>query len=224
MTSTSKNFAIGTATVLGAYVALNVGTLLLLHLIVQYATFDLHVGFLQVKQDYINIKVWRVAFYVHVFSSIFTLMAGFSQFSSEILRQYRRIHKIIGRIYVLDVLLVNFPSALVMAFYANGHLPSKVAFLILDCLWFWFTLKAVIEVRKGNISSHRNYMMRSYALTFSAVTLRTWRLLFASFSKLDAETIYMLDAWMGFVPNLLFAELLIRRRTWFTDGRTLSSL
>jgi uncharacterized membrane protein len=218
LTSKFKNFAVDTFKTLGAYIALNVGTLLLLNLIAQYTTFDLHVGFLQVKQDYINIRIWRIAFYVHVFSSILTLLAGFSQFSAEILREHRRIHKMIGKIYVWDVLLINFPAAMIMAIYANGHFPSKVAFLTLDCLWFWFTLKALIEVRKGNISLHRDFMTRSYALTFSAVTLRTWRLLFTSFSNLDPDTIYMIDAWMGFVPNLLLAEYLINRRKMSTGG------
>ena len=91
------------AKTLAAYIALNVGTLLLLNIIVKYATFDLHVGFLQVKQDYLHITIWRISFYVHVFSSIPTLLAGFSQFSPEILRRHRRVHQIVGQIYVWDV-------------------------------------------------------------------------------------------------------------------------
>jgi uncharacterized membrane protein len=165
-----------------------------------------------VKQDYLHITIWRIAFYIHVFSSIFTLLAGFSQFSSEILKRHKRVHRLIGKIYIWDVLLINFPTGLIMAVYANGHIPSKIAFLTLDGLWFWFTLKALIEVRRGNISGHRDYMTRSYALTFAAVTLRTWRLLFTRFSDFDQDTIYMIDAWMGFVPNLLFVEWLIARR------------
>jgi uncharacterized membrane protein len=191
---------------------LNAGTLLLLNLIVPYATFDSHVGFLQEKQDYLHLTVWRVAFYIHVFSSIFTLLAGFSQFVPEILQRHKRVHRLVGRIYVWDVLLVNFPTALIMAVYANGLFPTKLAFLILDGLWFWFTLKALLEIKRGNIAGHRDYMTRSYALTFSAVTLRTWRLILATCTDLDPLTIYMIDAWMGFVPNLLFAEWLIARR------------
>ena len=28
-------------------------------------------------------------------------------------------------------MLINFPAGMIMAFYANGHLPSKIAFIIL---------------------------------------------------------------------------------------------
>ena len=195
----------------GLYLVLNVSAFLMLKIIVQYWAFDDHVGFLEFKQDYLHLKLWKAAFYIHVFSSIFTLLAGFTQFSSEILKNHRGLHKLIGKIYVWDIVLINFPTGLILAVYANGHLPTKIAFLILDGLWLWFTVKAVIEVKKGNIAGHREYMIRSYALTFSAVTLRTWRLVLTSSFDLDLQLIYMLDAWLGFVPNLICAEWLIAR-------------
>lgn len=194
------------------YLALNVGTFLMLKLLVQYSALDDHVGFLQQKQAYLHLPVWKAAFYTHVFSSILTLLAGFTQFSDEFLRRHRRMHRFIGTIYACDILFINFPAGLIMAIYANGHLPSKIAFLILDSLWFWFTLKAIIEVRRGNISRHRDFMMRSYALTLSALTLRTWKIILTHTTDMSPELIYMMDAWLGFVPNWLFAEWLIYRK------------
>lgn len=194
------------------FMVLNVGTFLMLKLILQYSALDDHVAFLKQKQAYLHLKVWKAAFYIHVFSSILTLLAGFTQFSKEFLRKHRPLHRLVGKIYAWDILAVNFPAGLVMAVYANGHLPSKMAFLILDSLWFWFTLKAVLEIKKGNIQSHRDYMTRSYALTLSALTLRTWKIILTNTTSIPAETIYMMDAWLGFVPNLLCAEWLISRR------------
>lgn len=196
----------------GGYLVLNVGTFLMLKLVAQYTAFDDHIGFLQEKQAYLQLKTWKAAFYVHVFSSILTLVAGFTQFSTEILKKHRPLHKLLGTIYSWDILFVNFPAALIMAVFANGHLPSKIAFLILDSLWFWFTLKAVLEIKRGNLQGHRDYMVRSYALTLSALTLRTWKIILSNATDLPPEIIYMMDAWLGFVPNLLAAEWLIFRR------------
>jgi uncharacterized membrane protein YozB (DUF420 family) len=117
-----------------------------------------------------------------------------------------------GRVYVFNVLFINFPAGMLMAFYANGHWPTKIAFIILDSLWFWFTLKAYLEIRKGNIKTHKQFMIRSYALTFSAITLRTWKIVLSGLFVIAPVTLYMMDAWLGFVPNLLFAEWLIRNR------------
>jgi len=171
-----------------------------------------NIGFLQFKQDYIHILPWKVAFYTHVFTIIFALLAGFTQFSALILKDHTNIHRLVGKIYIYDVLLINVPAAMIMAIYANGLLPTKTAFVILDCLWFWFTYKAVVEIKKGNVAAHKRFMIRSYALTLSAVSLRAWKIIILSFVDIDPLHLYMINAWMGFVPNLLFAEWLIRRK------------
>jgi uncharacterized membrane protein len=193
------------------YFALCAATFAMLLTIAQYTSVKTDVGFLQFKQDYIHITIWRVAFYTHVFSSLLTLCAGFTQFSNYVLKHHKNIHRLVGKIYAYDVLLINFPAGMIMAFYANGHLPSKIAFIILDSLWFAFTYKAVVAIKAKDIKQHKRFMIRSYALTFSAITLRTWKIILSHSFTIDPLTLYMIDAWMGFVPNLLFAEWLIRR-------------
>jgi len=180
--------------------------------IVRYYPMQDNIGFLQFKQQYIHIIPWKIAFYTHVFSIIFALLAGFTQFSNFILQKYKPLHRIMGKIYAYDILFINFPAAMIMAIYANGLLPTKTAFVILDCLWTWFTYKAVVKIKHKNITAHKQFMIRSYALTLSAVTLRMWKIIISSFIYVDPIHLYMIDAWMGFVPNLLFAEWLIRRQ------------
>ncbi|MBS1512910.1 MAG: DUF2306 domain-containing protein [Bacteroidetes bacterium] len=194
------------------YAVLCLGTFGMLLTIMQYASFSTTVGFLAFKQDYINITVWKMAFYTHVFSSILVLCAGFTQFSNYVLKHHRNLHRIMGKVYAYDILFINFPAGMIMAVYANGLLPTKIAFVILDSLWFLFTLKAVSAIRKGNVKAHKQFMIRSFALSCSAVTLRWWKIVLSHSFHFDPLTLYMIDAWMGFVPNLLFAEWLIRRK------------
>ena len=188
--------------------------------IVPHLSLGDHVGFLEHKQRYVHHPVWRTAFYIHVFSSILTLLAGATQFSGYILNHYRRLHRIMGRIYAGDIFFVNFPSGMILAITSNGAWHTSLAFILLDCLWLGFTLKALIDIRKGDIDSHRRFMIRSYALTFSAITLRSWNMLLSATVPIDPEYLYMINAWLGFVPNLLFAEYLIR--SGVTYGRRLS--
>lgn len=197
---------------LTVYLLLSVGCFLMLKSVIRYYPLRDNVGFLQFKRAYIHILPWKIAFYTHVFTAIFALFAGFTQFSAQVRHKYARVHRLIGRLYTYDILIINFPAAMLMAVYANGLLPGKTAFAVLDCLWFWFTLQAVIEVKKGNIKVHKQFMMRSYALTLSAITLRSWKIIISAFVHIDPLHLYMIDAWMGFVPNLLFVEWLIRAK------------
>ena len=193
------------------YLLLCAAAFLMLKGIVQYFPMRDDIGFLRFKQSYLHIKIWKIAFYTHVFTSILTLLAGFTQFSGDVLRTHKKVHRFIGKLYVCAVLFINFPSGMVMAVYANGGITSKIAFVILDSLWFWFTLKAFIEIKNKRVIAHKQFMMRSYALTLSAVTLRTWQYILSHSFVIDAAILYKIDAWMGFVPNLIFAEWLIKR-------------
>ncbi|RYY85466.1 MAG: DUF2306 domain-containing protein [Chitinophagaceae bacterium] len=203
---------VNTAKAAAVYFLLCLGTLLMLRSILRYTAFDDGVGFLALKQDYLHIGIWKAAFYTHVFSSLFTLLAGFTQFSREVLKKYPQLHKLLGRLYVADILLVNVPAGVIMAIYANGGIISKCAFLLLDVLWAYFTWKAYSSARSRDFVAHRAFMIRSYALTLSALTLRSWKIIFFSLTALDPGFIYQVDAWLGFVPNLLLAEWLIRRK------------
>lgn len=194
------------------YLLLSTAVFLMAKMIAQYASFQTDFGFLNFKQEYLSNKVWLTAFYVHVFTAVLCLLAGFTQFSKYMLKENKRLHRLIGRFYAYNILLINFPAGMIMAFYANGHIPSKLAFIILDCLWFWFTYKAVILAKQKNISAHREYMIRSFALTLSAIALRSWKIVLVNLTTRDIPTIYMIDAWLGFVPNLLLAEWLIIKR------------
>lgn len=222
-------FAANLLLALLAYLALAVGTVLMLSMIFDYASFRTDIHFLQYKQAYIHNPVWIVAFYTHVFTSILALAAGFTQFSNNFLRKNRSWHRRIGRLYAYDILLINFPAGMIMAVCANGLWPSKLAFTILDCLWFFFTWKAVVAARRHLIAEHKQYMIRSYALTFSAITLRSWKLILSHTFHPDPLHLYMIDAWMGFVPNLLLAELIIRVKftnkshAYRSNGKNLSN-
>jgi len=194
-----------------AYAVLSVGCFLMLRTIIGYTSFRDDVQFLVLKQDYVHNTVWKTAFYIHVFSAVAALLAGFTQFSPQLLRENPKVHRLIGKIYVTNILFINFPVGLIMGVCANGGLPGKTAFLLLDALWFYFTWKAFMCAKNKRYVDHKNYMIRSFALTFSAITLRTWKLILSNLFAIDLAELYIIDAWLGFVPNLLIAEIIIRK-------------
>jgi uncharacterized membrane protein len=176
-----------------------------------YLPYQTDVGFLRIKQQYIDIYHWKVAFFIHVYASIWALLAGFTQFSKRILRERPRLHRTMGYIYTIDILLVTGPAGLLMGFYANGGLMSRIAFVLLAALWIFFTAMALYKAKQKDFKAHRNYMIRSYALTLSAITLRAWKYGIANTMSLPPMDIYRAVAWMGWVINLGVAEWIIYR-------------
>jgi hypothetical protein len=62
-------------------------------------------------------------------------------------------------------------------------------------------------------------MVRNFALTFAAVTLRLW-LPTAIIAGAPFELAYPVIAWLCWVPNLLLAELLLRQTPHPATERT----
>ncbi|HUR65892.1 MAG TPA: DUF2306 domain-containing protein [Chitinophagaceae bacterium] len=187
-------------------------TWLMARITMAYIPYNTDVGFLRIKQQYIHVDHWRIAFFIHVYASMWVLLAGFTQFSKQIQRNNPILHRGMGYIYVVDVLLITGPAGFLMGLYANGGLPSRIAFVSLATLWIFFTAMALIKARQKDFKAHRNYMIRSYALTLSALTLRAWKYAITNNFELPPMDVYRSVAWLGWVPNLIFAEWLIRRR------------
>ena len=182
---------------------------LMLEITLQYIPYNTDVAFLRIKQDYIHLDYYRVAFFAHVYTSMLVLPAGLTQFSKWIRRKHMGIHRVSGWIYTAVILLFTGPSGLIMAIYANGHLVSQIGFCILAVLWIFFTLMAIIRVRKKDVAGHRAFFIRSFALTLSAITLRAWKYVLVALFHPRPMDVYMIVAWLGWTLNLLIAEIII---------------
>lgn len=213
MTTTHKNiFALCLLVLLAFF------SFLMLRIIYAYIPMQTDVAFLQLKQQYIHITEWRIAFFVHVFSSLMVLFAGFTQFSKKILRQRPKLHRALGYIYVTDILLVTGPASLLMSFYANGGISSRIGFVLLSVLWMVFTAVALYKAITKQFAVHRIFMIRSFALTLSAISLRIWKVVLAAFTDIPPMDRYRIIAWLGWTLNLLIAEWIIYK--YFSKKKT----
>lgn len=174
-----------------------------------YLSFRPNVNFLLVKQDIVNDSIWRPTFYIHVISGMLVILVGPFQFLESFRNKYLSWHKLGGKIYAYSILLLAAPTGLIMAFYAEGGLWSTVAFSIMSILWFVTTLMAVIKIKQRKIEEHKMWMMRSYALSFAAVTLRLLVPLFSLFILDNEDLITVSTAWLSWMLNLLVAEGMI---------------
>lgn len=185
---------------------------LMVDLSLPYTVLRKNVDFLLTKQRVYHITYWRISFYIHVFTSVLVLLAGFTQFNAYFLYQRPVWHRRAGMLYVVSVLLLAAPTGFLMALHANGGLPARISFVLLSVSWFFFTLRALLLVRKRLFEWHANWMLRSYALTLSAIALRTYAWLFDVMNvHMNPRHVYILIAWLSWLPNWLIAEWMIKK-------------
>jgi len=176
---------------------------------IEYLSFRSDVNFLLEKQDIVFDPLWRPTFYFHVISGMLVILLGPFQFLKNWRNKHLSLHRFSGKIYVFGVLFIAAPTGLIMAFYAEGGIWSSVAFTIMSVLWFGTTLMALIRIKQHNIEGHKIWMMRSYALSFAAVTLRVLVPLFSVYIIDNKDLITVSTAWLSWMLNLLVAEGMI---------------
>jgi uncharacterized membrane protein len=209
MPATGNRFLRFPAVILLLYLFLCV---LMLQIIGQYIPAGTDTAFLAIKQDYIQVPGYLWAFYIHVFTAVLALPAGFTQFSKTLLRKRPQLHRGIGKIYVVSIIALGAPSGFYIGLYANGGLSSRIAFCLLALLWLYCTAKAWQQAVNKNFRQHRAFMYRSFALTLSAITLRAWKYLLAAAFHPHPMDLYRLVAWLGWTLNLVIAEWIIYKK------------
>jgi uncharacterized membrane protein len=155
-------------------------------------------------------EMQRTGIYVHVFASVFALALGPFQFSSRLRSRYLTVHRWSGRLYLGVGVLVGGIAGLFMSAHAFGGLAARLGFACLALGWLYTGLRAYLAIRARNIVSHRRWMVRNFALTFAAVTLRLWSPA-SAVAGISFELAYPVIAWLCWVPNILIAELFFNR-------------
>jgi uncharacterized membrane protein len=107
----------------------------------------------------------------HTLSGIMALLIGPIQFCSRFRQRHLRLHRVLGRIYVLSVFIGSFTGIALAA--GRPGLPGTS---MQAAAWMVCTTAAFLTARNRQIAVHRQWMARSYAVTFTFVSSRVLNL------------------------------------------------
>jgi len=180
--------------------------------IVQYGVLkasDAGLVSFKLQKPNFELKPWIYVLYIHIFTAIFALIIGPFQLFMKPTNDRKRWHRLLGYGYVLSITVSGIVSVY-LSLFATGGWIAGLGFMSLDVLWVATTLTATRKIMAKDIQAHKAWMLRSYALTFAAVTLRIWlaplALLFGDF-----EAGFRVVAWVCWIPNLIVIEAVISR-------------
>jgi uncharacterized membrane protein len=139
----------------------------------------------------------RYLLFPHALFGTIALLSGPIQFSTRFRQRYLPFHRILGRVYVVSVLL----AAIIAMIISAGH-PLFPGTCVQASAWIICTLAAFLTVRNGHIAQHRQWMVRSYAVTFTFISLRVLSIWPAYWNLSDATNVTIIIA-TTFVSILL---------------------
>jgi uncharacterized membrane protein len=174
----------------------------------------------QVPANYVDRPaVVRTAFYLHVTFGGLALLLSPVQFVARLRTRAPAVHRAVGRVALASIGVAGL-AGLVLAPHSLAGPVGTAGFGLLAVLWPACGATAFRAIRRGDVDAHRRWMVRTFALTYAAVTLRLWLgLLIAVQAALadvpaDAafERAYLVVPFLSWVPNLLVAEWYLATR------------
>ncbi len=151
----------------------------------------------------------KLVFVLHISAAPIALAVGLFQFLPNLRTRRPAVHRWCGRVYTAAV-LTGGVSGLLLAIGSIDRPFAAAGFGLLAILWLAVTANGVRLAMAGHYNDHRRWMVRSYAMTFAAVTLRFMLPLFFIFGGMEYAEASSYVAWISWVPNLIIAELYLR--------------
>jgi hypothetical protein len=174
-----------------------------------YFSFRTNFAFLLQREDLARDATWRACFYAHLCGGIICLAAGPFLVWGAFLRASPAMHRVLGRAYVMSVLGCSGPASVYLALHAQGGIAGKLGFLTLAIGWLATTARGLQLVVRKRFAEHRVWMIRSYALTLSAVFFRAIHVaLYAA--GVDDQPNYVVSLWLSLAASLAAGEILAR--------------
>ena len=138
----------------------------------------------------------------HGLTAAFALLLGPMQFSDRLRARYTKLHRVSGRFYGAGALLGGPLGAIMQA--VEG--PDRwVVLSVVDAIMLVMTTSiALIFILKGNVTQHRNWMTRSYAVTLVFLGGRFFSGLFRQDSN-DGMSLAII--WACLALSLLTADV-----------------
>jgi uncharacterized membrane protein len=145
---------------------------------------------------------YRPAFYIHIFSGPVVLFNGLILMSEYVRRHHSSLHRFLGRVQVVVLLILVLPSSVVMA--------AGLGFLLLAAATASCAIVGVVHARRGRYDRHRPWMLRCYILICSAVALRLISGTAGLVGVPSAEAAYVVAAWGSWLLPLAAYEIVER--------------
>ena len=180
-----------------------------LYPIVYFLVPDRKFGLLASKtSELLASNIWNIMFYTHIILGGIALLIGWLQFNKKLRLKNIKLHKNLGKIYVISVLLSAI-SGFYIGYFATGGIIAKSGFMTMALAWFFTTFFSFTEIKKGNIINHQKLMIYSYAICFAAVTLRIYLPILSPIMG-GFLPAYKLISWLCWLPNILVAYIIIK--------------
>jgi uncharacterized membrane protein len=109
--------------------------------------------------------------FTHVIFGITATIIGPFQFAAAIRKRNVRVHRTMGKIYLISTITAAIASWVVIL-SKDGNISYRSGLFFLGVAWITCGVMAYLAIRMQKVEIHREWMVRSYVVTLAFVTFR----------------------------------------------------
>jgi uncharacterized membrane protein len=144
--------------------------------------------------------------FIHRFGGFLYMTLGPLQFMPRIRARHLNFHRWAGR-FLVALSLVGGASALLMVTrYPYAGVRESIPTYFFGIIFLYSTIKAFLHVRRGDVTLHREWMIRSVAIGLGVSTIRVVYLLCLYATDWSAQESLITSFWLGWSISLLVGE------------------
>ena len=172
----------------------------------------------EVATHYAAQPAWaQAALVLHAGAGGLALLLSPVQLSARVRARAPRVHRVVGRT-ALVAIGVGGVAGLVLSTVSLAGPLGTAGFGTLAVLWLTCAALGLRAILRGDVAAHRRWMIRTFALTYAGVTLRLWLIVLIPLMDGDFLQAYLFTPFLSWVPNLVVAELVLRRSRAAASG------
>jgi uncharacterized membrane protein len=192
-------------------VVMLVGSALITASSLAYFDFDTLPAFVIEKLPVRFEALWLASLRIHVAAASLALPLCLV-LTTRSLQRRLALHRWLGRVGGVVVLLALVPSGVVLAFDAKGGGVVTAGFLLAAAIIAWFMVRGVMAARRGDVVLHRRAMRHVVGQMSVAVTSRAM-LLGLDAVGFNPDVAYVVALWGPVLASAAVVELVSMRST-----------
>lgn len=158
--------------------------------------------------DYFWVR--RLGLLPHMLAGLVASTTGLVQLWLGLTGRAGRLHRVLGRVYGASIVVAAAGS-----FYLSWSIPAtdrgySSGLFLLGVAWLVTTGLAVWAARRRNFQQHRDWMIRSYTVTFAFVAFRIGDKWLGPMHLMSADQFEVMLAWGCWALPLLVMEPVIQ--------------
>jgi uncharacterized membrane protein len=169
-----------------------------------YATYD--------AATYEEFWPRRFGLIPHMVGGTVALLTGLIQLWLGLTGRTRALHRALGRIYVAAIAVASVGGFYLALTIDARYFAYAAGLSGLASAWVITTSMALVAIRYRSFEQHREWMIRSYVVTFAFVTFRLVEHQLLAWKVAPADQVDTLMAFACWTVPLLLAEPLIQWR------------